>query len=148
MLPPPVCQRLPIDTAKQVFGDQPVVGCQIVGNGCRSLARPVVVVDLVDQLRIAVAAVDHNQPGGQINDNHPRIPAVEIVPGVEIDRYPNSPFVLVQLLLPDTYNLVGWLYGWQIAELAWQHVEHDDNSGGSYWVKSYKLWTMADLPTS
>jgi hypothetical protein len=71
-----------------------------------------------------------------------------IVPGVEIDRYPNSPFVLVQLLLPDTYNLVGWLYGWQIAELAWQHVEHDDNSGGSYWVKSYKLWTMADLPTS
>jgi hypothetical protein len=66
-----------------------------------------------------------------------------IVPGVEIDRYPNSPFVLVQLLLPDTYNLVGWLYGWQIAELAWQHVEHDDNSGGSYWVKSYKLWTMA-----
>ena len=71
-----------------------------------------------------------------------------IVPGVEIDRYPNSPFVLVQLLLPDTYNLVGWLYGWQIAELAWQHVEHDDNSGGSYWVKSYKLWTMADLPTA
>jgi hypothetical protein len=56
--------------------------------------------------------------------------------------------VLVQLLLPDTYNLVGWLYGWQIAELAWQHVEHDDNSGGSYWVKSYKLWTMADLPTA
>ncbi len=71
-----------------------------------------------------------------------------IVPGVEIDRYPNSPFVLVQLLLPDTYKLVGWLYGWQIAELAWQHVEHDDNSGGSYWVKSYKLWTMADLPTA
>ena len=71
-----------------------------------------------------------------------------IVPGVEIDRYPNSPFVLVQLLLPDTYNLVGWLYGWQIADLAWQHVEHDDNSGGSHWVKSYKLWTMADLPTS
>jgi hypothetical protein len=32
--------------------------------------------------------------------------------------------------------------------LAWQHVEHDDNSGGSYWVKSYKLWTMADLPTA
>ena len=68
-----------------------------------------------------------------------------IVPGTEIDLYPNSPFVLVQLLLPDTYNIVGWLYGWKIKNLAWQHLDHDDNSGGSYWVKSYKLGTMATL---